>query len=208
MGLWKLLGGEINWARVNKIALKEQYQIMDSIIASILFAETDAKMEDIIEYKVNRLIKIYKNQSKESMLEGFEWILKSMGVEAPTKNRYPEFERILSDPLLPSQRKLKQNPHWQENWYRAQQWLLNQEKTKLSEVEKLQLKQEILESKHKKNIDELVDWNKHLQEENEKLQNEVEYLKSIAFKESKSKKKIWGEKLTIKELQHFSRKNK
>ncbi|WP_342262457.1 MULTISPECIES: hypothetical protein [unclassified Spiroplasma] len=101
MGLWRLLGGEVNWERVAKMQNREQLNaILNSIVDALGGGSNNVSLS------IDRL----NDDDKNNVM----WVLEKFGRNVPTTAKYPFFKQVDDVGNL---RDAKYNqPRWDQAW--------------------------------------------------------------------------------------------
>lgn len=108
MGLWRLLGGEVNWERVAR--MNERGRATE-IHGAIINSQAGG-IPNKIPLSIDRLTDDEKNNVK--------WVLEKFGRQVPDLKRYPFLSKSYLDPQM--HLKQKHNINNQPKWDKAWEW--------------------------------------------------------------------------------------
>ncbi|ALA98528.1 hypothetical protein SKUN_001671 [Spiroplasma kunkelii CR2-3x] len=103
MGLWRLLGGEVNWERVAKMQNKEHLKEIHSSIIDALGGGTNN-----IPLSIDRL----NDDDKNNVM----WVLEKFGRSVPTTTKYPWLKPVDGIGNLHSRRFEYNQIRWNQAW--------------------------------------------------------------------------------------------
>ncbi|WP_342262497.1 MULTISPECIES: hypothetical protein [unclassified Spiroplasma] len=143
MGLWRLLGGEVNWERVAKMQNREQLnEILDAIIHAFGGGLSIDRSND---------------DDKNNVM----WVLEKFGRNVPTTTKYPWLKQVDG---LGNLRDAKYN---QKDWDQAWEWYDEYKKGAIPFLEyRIQIREKELEkyenkiNEYKNNIEKWEQWKK------------------------------------------------